>query len=65
MSAPPLRIPLVQRPDPFEGVVDQAFVLRHRLVRSVGEVGEQGEPEVRVGVGQVVELQPFQERRRT
>ena len=57
-------VPLVQRPNARDGVVDQAFVLRHRLLRGVGKIGEQGEPEVRVGVGQVVELEPFQEHRR-
>ena len=64
MSGPPLRVPLVQGPDALEGVVDQAFILGHRLLRGVGEVGQQGEPEARVGVGQVVDLQPLQQHRR-
>ena len=63
MSAPPSRIPLVQGPHALEGIVDQTFVLRHRLLRGVGKVREQGESEVRVGVGQVVDLEPFQQHR--
>ena len=39
----------------------QRLVLGHRLVRGVGEVGQQGEAEARVGVGQVVGLQPLEQ----
>ena len=58
-------IPLVQVRDPLDGIVDQAFILRHRLLGGVGKVREQGESKVRVGVRQVVELQPLQKRRGT
>ena len=55
-------IPFVQAAHALQGIADQLVVLGHGLVRSVGEVRQQGEPKARVGVGQVVRLQSRGER---
>ncbi len=56
-------VALVQLADALEGGLDVPLILRHVLPWSVGEVGQQGEAKLRVGVGQVVDLQPFQQLR--
>ena len=47
----------VESLDAALGMLDQSIVLWHMLLRRVGEIGEQGEMEVRVRGAQVV---PFQ-----
>ena len=51
----------VESPDAALGILDQGIVLRHALLRRVGEVGEQGEMEVRVRVAQVMAFQLLQQ----
>ena len=58
-SAVAVAVSVVQACDALQGVADELFVLGHGLVRGVGEVGQQGEPEAGVGVGQVVGLEPL------
>ena len=60
---PPRGVSLVERLDAVERGADVALVLGPVLLLRVGEVGQQGEPEHRVGVGQEVNLQPLEERR--
>ena len=60
---PPGTVALVEGLDALEGARRCTFILGHVLLRGVGEVGEQGEAELGIGVGQVVDLQPLEQHR--
>ncbi len=57
-------VPGVQGGDPVEGAPDVGVVLGAVLFGRVGEVGQEGEPEARVGVGQIGNFEPFEQVRR-
>ena len=54
----------VQGGDAVQGAPDVAIVLGAKFLGGVGEVGQEGEPKVGVGVGQVGNFEPFQQVRR-
>ena len=51
----------IERIDPGHGLPDQRLVGGERFRRGIGEVGEQGEMQVRIAVGEEADLQAFEE----
>ena len=62
-AAAPQGVAPVEGPDVPEGDAQVLLVLGLVLGRRVGEVGQQGEAQLRVGVGQVVDLEPVGQHR--
>ncbi len=55
--------PTVERAHSIQRRLDVALIFRHLFRGSVGEVGQNGQAEPRIGIGQVMDLEPFQQHR--
>ena len=61
---PACRVALVQEPHAIERGQDVAIVLGSIFFLGVGEVGQEGEAKMRIGIGEIGDLEPFQQDRR-